>query len=284
MRPRQPSHCSFLSMMMSRMDQSKPNLLAVVYDVSLCFHCWYLVVPRMVLTQRLWKEFRHLTCSAFNVHVSAPYSSTANPVALYTVRLVEIERIGFLKIGFLKQPNTLDTLTILPFTSSITSPSLDMTEPKEVNRSTISISSSSTCYCFCLLNTHSQPPLCSAIHKLLYHRPQTVSGSSVQYHIISLLRFSHPHHIQSRFCCPVSNQLSFMPKRTSTPASAQPPRHLATTALKSVLKSVGANVHLCQRPFLTLKLPDSEPPILTYVHAFMDVLHNPQQPKGHTTG
>ena len=73
---------------------------------------------------------KRLTCAAFNVHVSAPYNSTANTVAWYTACLVAIDSVELPKMGHLKQPKTQEALAILHFTSSKISQSLDTTEPR----------------------------------------------------------------------------------------------------------------------------------------------------------
>ena len=95
---------------MSRIVQFMPNLLARVFDVNLCSHCWHLVMPRMVPIQWLSNVGNCLTYSALNV-------SAANITALYTALLVGIDQTGLLSMGLSICQKDLETLTILYSTS-----------------------------------------------------------------------------------------------------------------------------------------------------------------------
>ena len=66
MRPTWPSHLKLCSRMISEMECCKPNLCNRLWDVNLSFHCWYLVTPRIVRIQRLWKDYHSLVLNFLN--------------------------------------------------------------------------------------------------------------------------------------------------------------------------------------------------------------------------
>ena len=92
-----------LFIMRSDMVSRMPNVDAKRLVDILSFHCWYLVMPKTVLTQQLWNIFKRFTCGAFSVQVSAPCTRTDNTTAQRLVP-VATERFLFWNMGLRKHP------------------------------------------------------------------------------------------------------------------------------------------------------------------------------------
>ena len=100
------SHPSIMTqpIAISTKDQLIPNLSPNLREIILCYHCSNLVTPRIVRTHLLWNTVKCRICSAFEVHVSAPYIRTGTTTAWYTALLESSE---LLKTARFRQPKAL---------------------------------------------------------------------------------------------------------------------------------------------------------------------------------
>ena len=97
-----PRQHKCLSMIILDMD-SIPNLSSSIADVRCCCHCSYLVMPKIVLPQWLWKTVKHLTWTLEDPCFCS-IQHTANTVTSYSSYLVPMDKAPLAKTEHLKQP------------------------------------------------------------------------------------------------------------------------------------------------------------------------------------
>ena len=100
-------------------------------------------IPRMWRRLLMWKVFRRISCLAYVVHVSLPYSSVLMTQALYTAILVFVVNLGLIHTRVVRRARVVAAFPI-PLSSSASRERLSViVEPRYVNWCTASSSYSS---------------------------------------------------------------------------------------------------------------------------------------------
>ena len=108
-------------MMVSSIESSIPNRLAIWMLIILSILCCSDVLPRIPLRHRLWNDSSFLVMLRVVVQVSDPYSNAPRTTALYVNRLVVRDRFLSLNTGSFSIPKAREALAILSQTSFSTS-------------------------------------------------------------------------------------------------------------------------------------------------------------------
>ena len=131
--PKWPNHCNLHSKMKSAIDVKWVNSYWVIHS----FYCTYLVTPKMVWTQRLWKAFNKCTSGALvskSLHHKTKWKK--NNYSIVNSPLSIDKKI---ETRYLQGAKSLDDLAIRHLTSQVISQSTNRFESKYMKTSTISI-------------------------------------------------------------------------------------------------------------------------------------------------